>query len=402
MQIASSRVVGALSFVSLVALLVATAPREAEACGGCVAPPGNFSAVDSHRMVVKLGLEESILWDQFIYSGVPEEFAWILPVPSPETVVEIADGDFIDIIDRETAPIVAPPACATANAGGCDSGCSSFTPPNLAEEVTVHRHEMVGPYETVVIGAEDPNAIYAWLGQNNYAFPDDGLPVLDYYTERESSFVVLRLRPGEEVSAMQPVRVRFKGYMGQFPLRMISLGVAGAVDLSLWIVADDRYGPMNFESRRIDPTSVAWNWESNSSNYQLAFEQTIADAGGSAWITEYAQPLENSPVAGALFADAPADLAMAKAGIHYPVLTRMRTTLPVSALSEDLILGLSDDPSMVPREIVAEQNLGECGQPVAAGILPNPADGPTQALFLLLLVAPALVMRRRRGRHQSA
>jgi hypothetical protein len=352
-------------------------------------------------MVVKLGLEESILWDQFIYSGVPEEFAWILPVPSPETVVEIADGDFIDVIDQETTPIVVPPACASANAaGGCDSGCGSFAPPpNLAEEVTVHRHEMVGPYETVVIGADDPNAIYAWLAQNDYAFPDTGFPVLDYYTERKSTFVVLRLRPGVEVSAMQPVRVRFKGYMGQFPLRMISLGVADAVDISLWIIADDRYGPTNFESRTIDPASILWNWETNSSNYQVAFEQTIADAGGSAWITEYAQPLEDSAVAEELLADAPADLAMAKAGIHYPVLTRMRTTLPVEALSEDLILGLSDDPSMVPREVVAEQNLGECGQAVAAGMLPSAANGHTQALFWLLLVAPFVAIRRRRPGH---
>ena len=352
-------------------------------------------------MVVKLGLEESILWDQFIYSGVPEEFAWILPVPSPDTVVEIADGDFIDVIDQETTPIVVPSACASAsaNAGGCDSGCSSFALPNLAEQVTVHRHEMVGPYETVVIGAEDPNAIYAWLGQNGYAFPDTGIPVLDYYTERESSFVVLRLRPGVEVSAMQPVRVRFKGYMGQFPLRMISLGVAGSVDISLWIVADDRYGPTNFESRTIDPGSVEWNWETSSSNYQVAFEQAIADAGGSAWITEYAQPLEDSGVADALQAEAPADFAMAKSGIHYPVLTRMRTTLPVEALFEDLILGLSDDPSMVEREVVAEKNSGDCAQPAAAGMLPNPAKGGTQTIFWLLFVVAVLAMRRRRARH---
>ena len=204
---------------------------------------------------------------------------------------------------------------------------------------------------------------------------------------------------------MQPVRVRFKGYMGQFPLRMISLGVSSSVDISLWIIGDDRYGPVNFENRTMDPELLVWNWETASSNYQVAFEQAIADAGGSAWITEYAQPLADSSVAERLLAEAPVDLAMAKSGIHYPVLTRMRTTLPVEALSEDLILGLSSDPSMVPRELIAGQSLGECAASAPPGILPSPSDGHTQTLFWLLIAAAALVAQRRRvalaGRRRS-
>lgn len=379
----------------LLGVLLAWPGKDAHACGGCVAPPGTFSAVDSHRMVIKLGIEESILWDQFIYSGAPEEFAWILPVPTPETVVEIADVEFIDVIDQETSPIVLSPPCGEAS-GGCDGGCGgprSF--PNLADEVTVHKRELVGPYETVVIGAEDPRALYAWLGQEGYAFPDSGLPTLDYYTERGSSFVVLRLQPGLEVSAMRPVRVRFRGYMGQFPLRMISLGVLESVELSLWVIAEGRYAPENFASRTMDPRDIRWDWATETSNYQEAFEQSIATEEGFAWITEYAGAMEGSAVADALGKDAPIDLAMATAGIHAPTLTRLRTKLPVGALEEDLVLGLASDQSNVQRTIVAAQVTQECLATEPAGLLPPTKDGRVQALFWLLAAGAIFGLRRR-------
>ena len=76
----------------------------AVACGGCVAPENTFTAVDSHRMVIALGIEETILWDQFIYSGAPEEFAWILPVPNENVVVELASAEFVQAIDKGTTP----------------------------------------------------------------------------------------------------------------------------------------------------------------------------------------------------------------------------------------------------------------------------------------------------------
>ena len=384
-----------LTIASLFAALLWSPTPTAHACGGCVAPPGTFTAVDSHRMVVKLGIDESILWDQFIYSGAPEEFAWVLPVPSKDTVVELADAAFIDVMDEETSPRILAPACAGAAAAGCGCG-DGFAPGlNLSDQVEVHSHALIGPYETVVLGAEDPNALYAWLGQNGYAFPDSGRAVLDYYTERQSSFVVLRLRPGVEVSAMQPVRVRFKGYMGQFPLRMISLGVSGAVDLSLWIVADERYAPTNFNSRTIAPSEVTWNWDTQTSNYEEVFQRRILDAGGLAWITEYAQVLNGSELAARLLERAPADLALAKAGIHYPVVTKLRTTLPVEALSDDLALARSDDPSAVSREITAGQSIGECA--VEAAGMATLADGRAQLAFWLLAAAALLLVRRRRG-----
>ncbi|MCP4449718.1 MAG: DUF2330 domain-containing protein [Myxococcales bacterium] len=392
MQVASYTVIGLCLFASI----LASPSNEAEACGGCVAPPGTFSSVQSHRMVVKLGLEESILWDQFIYTGAPEEFAWILPVPSADTVVELADSEFIDVIDQESSPIILASQCAAEEGAGCSGPFGNGGPfISPADSVEVHRREVVGPYETAVIGADDPFAIYAWLGEEGYAFPESGRPTLDHYIARGSSFVVLRLRPGQEVSAMQPVRVRFRGYMGQFPLKMIALGVTDSVELSLWVIAEERYEPKNFGSSRMNPNDIAWDWDRGASNYQDAFEQAIEKAGGNVWMTEYSQPLDDSALGDALFQEAPADLAMATAGMHYPVLTRLRTKLSADALSEDLVLGPADDQSSVPREIAAALNSEDCAGPIAAGLLPTPRDGRAQALFWVILAGLGLWVRRR-------
>lgn len=337
--------------------------QTASACGGCVSPPGAFTAVDSHRMVVKLGLEESILWDQFTYTGAPEEFAWVLPVPSPDTIIEIADSAFIDTIDEATAPRVLSPPCS--DGGGCGTGCGDWAPPSLADNVTVHQRSVVGPYETVVLGADDPNALYAWLGQNGYAFPDTGRPVVDYYIGQGSSFVVLRLRPGQEVSAMQPVRVRFKGFMGQFPLKMVTLGASGVLELSLWIAAEQRYAASNYENIRINEDNLVWDWETGRSNYDEAFDKTILDAGGRAWITEYSSVLKGSELDEKLREAAPREHAFLSAGPQSPVITRLRTRMLAEYLTEDLMLGPAEHAAEVAREVMAYAASGECAQAVA-------------------------------------
>jgi hypothetical protein len=133
------------------------AERRAEACGGCVSPPlppSETSVVDSHRMVISLGLKRTVLWDQIEYSGSPEDFVWLLPVPSAEATVEVADGAFFDVIEGYTKPVVLPAtAGCAASSGGC--GGSGFAGGGLVgnpNDVTIYSQQTVGPYDVVTIG----------------------------------------------------------------------------------------------------------------------------------------------------------------------------------------------------------------------------------------------------------
>ncbi len=394
--------------LAIAVFLLTIRPSTAEACGGCVAPTGAFTAVNSHRMVIKLGIEETILWDQFTYSGEPDEFAWILPVPSPDTIVELADADFIDVMDRATTPRVFSPPCTEA--GGCGGPCSGSGPSveALAATVKVHKHEMVGPYETVVIGSDSPTSLLAWLSVNGYAFPDNNLPILNYYIEQQSTFLVLRLRPGYEVSAMQPVRIRFKGFMGQFPLRMIALGASGVVEMALWIVADQRHEASNYANFTMSGDDVVWDSQSESLGYEESLDRKILEAGGRAWATEYAQVLDGSELQTLLQEEVPREAAILTANMHFPFVTRLRTRMLVDYLDEDLILTRSEDASEISQDVVATSSVdgSECFQEIQpeSTTFSLKDSNIRSALWsaLLLLALALLAWRRRRITLQAA
>jgi hypothetical protein len=379
-------------------LAVPAVPRPAEACGGCFAPPGPFTAVQGHRMVIALGVDRTILWDQFVYTGAPEEFAWVLPVPASGAEVAIADQDFVDRIDQGTTPIVVPPADPCSAAGGCDGGFGSSGPPPV-DGVTVLQHGTVGPYETVTIGADDPDAMYTWLGVNGYAFPAEGVPVLDHYIDAGSAFLVLRLRPGADVSAMRPVRIRYRGFMASFPLEMVTLGAEGALELSLWVIAEQRYAARNYPTVTIDASHLVWDWATASANYAEAFAATIEDHGGRAWVTEYAGVLAGSPLIASLKKDASADAEAVLGAVPVPYLTRLRTRMLVDHIDQDLALEPAADPGDVSRTVVAGRSIGaDCpaGAMSVAGGRSPPAAGILLALAVAFIARPG--SRRRRAR----
>jgi len=263
------------SFLVLLAAEV-TVPRRAEACGGCFSPPETVTSVDSHRMVVSLTPQKSILWDQIRYSGNPEDFVWVLPVPSPDVEIAVADDLFFVELESQTAPQISPPSlppldcppppesCEYCGAAGGSSDAG-------AGDVDVYREEVVGPYETVVIGSEDPGALVAWLNDHGYAVPEATTPTIRHYTDKGSLFVVLRLAPDQGVAAMQPVRVEYPGYMSRFPLRMVTVGATSALTMTLWVIADQRMASRNYPTVEVDPSKLVWDFLEGGSNYRTLY-----------------------------------------------------------------------------------------------------------------------------------
>ena len=330
-----------LSSAALAALVVAL-PRTAHACGGCFSPPETITSVDSHRMVVSLSPTRSILWDQIRYTGAPEEFVWVLPVPSTMPVIAVADDLFFAELETYTAPTVLapplpPPDCPPLDCAACD-GANAPDAGAVAEQdagVDVYREEVVGPYETVVIGSEDHGALVAWLNEHGYNVPESTTPIIRHYTDLGMKFVVLRLAPEQGVAAMQPIRVEYEGYMASFPLKMVTVGAYVSLDLTLWVLAEQRYRPLNYADEKIDPAELVWDFAANRSSYQQVFRDTIDRAGGRAWITQAAQPL------GEFFLQS-TELDLVRADIPFPFLTRLATDMLVDHLTDDLELGPSE------------------------------------------------------------
>jgi hypothetical protein len=334
-------------------VLLVCAPRVADACGGCFAPPEEVTSVDGHRMVIALNPQRTILWDQITYSGNPADFVWVLPVPSTEVTIEIAESAFFDELDEETTPIIrprsAPPSvCTSAACGGSEgAGPAPLAP---VDGVTVHDRTTVGPYDTVVLTGDSGGALYEWLEVNGYAVPDATLPAIQHYVDKHSAFLVLRLAPWQGMNAMQPVRVEFPGYMGTFPLKMVTVGAVGQIELSLWVVSDSRYAAHNYPTVTIAGADLSWDWSAGRSDYPDVFDAKIEAAGGRAWIAEYAGLADELAVSGR-------DWDVARGIAPWAYVTRLRTRMLVDHLDADLELAPSADPGPIARELFAERDV---------------------------------------------
>ncbi len=352
-------------------------PGDALACGGCFAPPRVAQVVTAHRMVLSLSSTQTTLWDQFEYSGRPEDFSWILPIRyTDRTRVELASDDFVSMLARDSAPRMIeptpppyPPGCMPPGGGGAASDAGIAGAPARSDSpapdlgVTVLRQEVVGPYALSVLRGMTGTGLRQWLQNNNYALPPAIEPVLDHYVALGMDFVALRLRPGEGVPRMVPVRVSVEGNQPRLPLRMIAAGVADRVGLTLMTVSTGRMEAMNFPNGELSDADFTWDWNARPTDTTAVF-RGVFDArnranGERLWLTESAQAITREAVlSGAMSLPRRTDFASdggPAAGQpeddarrlfeglgERATLTRLRANLPAAMLGADLSIAASD------------------------------------------------------------
>jgi hypothetical protein len=300
-------------YAAATACALVAIPSDADACGGCFHPvaESGVSVVTDHRMVFKLSKTETILWDQVRFSGNPEEFAWVLPVRDGARV-ELSRDEWIAALDVSTKTTVTGPERFCNGGGGSGGsfsggGCGATTTDTASRSgfsddstkdaggfvgndgVEVLAQSVIGPYQAVTIRATGGGqGIDEWLIANGFAIPEEVRPTVDAYTAEKFDFIALRLRPGQGVSAMRPVRVVTQGADPTLPLRMVAAGVGAKVGLTLWVIAEGRYHPQNFPDGDIDYTALTWDGTLAKSNLADLQRTALASNGGRAWITEAA------------------------------------------------------------------------------------------------------------------
>ncbi len=377
-----------------------TMTSDALACGGCFSPPpmvmggggaNTVQTVTDHRMVLSVSSTQTTLWDQFSYSGNPSEFAWILPIRSgPDVRVELASDEFMTRVDELGRVTVEAPRVATRRCGQCvpASGfpqCASRGAPSFAGSpggaqdsavwiadassgagdsgVTVIREEVVGPYQVATLRGTDAGSLRAWLTANSFAIPASIEPTLMHYINLSMDFVAVRLRGGEGLRRMAPLRVTMPGSQPVLPLRMVAAGISDKVGLLLTVIAESRMEAQNFANFTIGEGDLTWDFRENSdavSVYRAAANQR-ARALCAAWQTESAlsfwrtsfRQATSVPTPIARFDDAGADAAapaapqsdaeVALSGIRANeiVVTRLRAELSGPQLDRDLQLSAS-------------------------------------------------------------
>lgn len=270
------------------------APDNVRACGGCF-NAGASAPVVAHRMAFAISEGRTVLWDQFQFTGAPEEFSWVLPV-LPGAYLELATDAWFEALESTTSVSVRPPVlnCAQRGSQGCAvlSANDSAIVLDVSEGgfggVTVLRQESIGPYETVTLRSSSGDELTAWLLGNGYIVPPDVVPIIAAYVSEGQDFIALRLRPNQGAQLMQPVRVVTPHGPPILPLRMVAAGAAESVDVVLYVIGDRRFSMPDFAEVSVDPSSVSYDFAQNSSNYLELRQQALSFNGGQAVLTAFA------------------------------------------------------------------------------------------------------------------
>jgi len=393
--------------------------------------------VTDHRMVLSLARDRTVLWDQFRYTGRPEEFSWILPIRNgPGVVVEAAENVFLTAMDDVSVPLVNPapsPFRCQNSGGGCGDFASRPLLPSSAAGggfggpmVNVYNSSVVGPYQVTTLGGTDPMALRNWLQANGYAVPPAVAPIVDFYVAQRMDFVAVRLRPGADVTQMQPLRIVMPGYVPTLPLRMIGAGVGDKVGLVLTVIAESRVEAMNFPNGEVRDVDLAFDYDAPSTDaaadFLAQFDRVNRASMGRVWLTESASRVEAGDVTAARsvrcsggFGTTPppecttpptqnSDAALA----FQPFggggfVTRLRADLSATALDRDLLLAASDRPERPRSYNYGTLRHDPCADPhtgfdgCATG-----RRGPRGALYLAGLATAGLVAAARTRRRRLA
>lgn len=294
-----------LTFFAFLLAPVLLHERPADACGGCFQPPpprvgtDRPQVVTDHRMVLSIASTQTTLWDQIRYSGDPTQFIWVLPIRSAQDVqIGLGDNAFIDAVDRASAPIIqgvglCPGASRPTTSGGCAPGLSFNPTQDMTGTQGASLNGLgardVGPYSAQIVSSR-MIPLADWLPREGLMVPAETRSAVEYYDRLSFDYIVLRMRPGQGVQQIQPVRVTYPGAAMALPLRMIVAGAGDSVALSLFIFAAGRVTTSNFASQSIATEQIQFDFGTGRSNY-ATLANTVLNSRTPTWLLENSSPL---------------------------------------------------------------------------------------------------------------
>ena len=372
-----------LAIVPFVALTAAT-PQDAEACGGCFVPPDENTQVTGHRMILSVSKDRTTLIDQIEYTGNPESFAWVLPIKGEADLATVPDLFFNQLGFDSTVSVIPPPLNCPSYPGCYDDEADSFGSSSgtgggsLGGEdggVDVISQEVVGPYETVQLSADDPEALSNWLSDHGYQVPADIQPIVASYVEDDFNFLALKLVPGVGVSAMQPIAVSLPGGSPSLPLRMVAAGTGASTTVTLYVLSEGIMEATSHPTFTVPQEAVVWRYETDDSNYTDLRKSAYEASNGFGWLIEaglhyypsgFGSQIHNvidflDPESAGYpnmtweeaHAAADEDLALLFGGMNESNvrLTRLRAELSRESLTTDLTLGARDNQDVVSNVV---------------------------------------------------
>ena len=309
-----------LAFLVGIAALLAIHEPPARACG-CLSPPapavvpGDYAINQSAEQIIFETTPGWVTAHVLIrYSGDPSQFAWIVPVPEVPTELGISPVSAFGLLDQATGPqlsIAVQDACpqsawichydepspsfgcggAAKEAGAFptasgDASVGALDAGGGAPPVQVISTQTVGDYQTVTFRASEASAATQWLHDNGFIVNQTTSIFMESYIQQNMVFLAAKLLPGAGVSAIKPLRMKYRADYPMVPLVLTAVAAQPNLTVTAFVYGSDPFRPMGHPVVTIDGGRLAAD-PAGRINYPMVLARTIDEAGGDAFAIEY-------------------------------------------------------------------------------------------------------------------
>jgi hypothetical protein len=284
------------------------------------------------------------------YTGSAEAFSWILPVTSVPEVSFSADLVFNRIrsvtdvnfnVTTERWNCKEEPVDSDRNFGGAFADIGSAPADSSSEGgggVAVLSAGQTGPYDYVVIDAEDAQELVTWLEDNDFDVPPGSVPLIANYLAKGMVFVAVKLTKDASVGDIAPIVLDMEEPEPCVPIVLTQIAAQPDMPIRIWIAGSARAVAKNWF--HVEPNWMRLNWQApaiSAGNGTVSYPELVGravdEAAGRAFVTEFAGPTNEAELALDPGEDIPAAIAQATTTTDFVLATTARYGTSASVLA---------------------------------------------------------------------
>lgn len=219
----------------------------------------------SHRSIIIYDRENQKvgLIPQIAFQGLSQDFCVVIPTPTAPKINTVA-RDVLYEADRLTYPVERDRGSGCLSGGDILVGNDDddyYGPETAGTDssigIDILGEQSAGMFDTVTLSADDPDALIAWLQENEYNYSANDKDILNYYIQRGWVFTAMKLKGSSEFDIpdyyyrydINPILFRYSADSLIYPLRLSSINAGDRTDVVTYILSDNK---MTFPGARVE------------------------------------------------------------------------------------------------------------------------------------------------------
>ncbi len=305
------------------------------------------------------------------YSGEPDEFAMVVPVPTilQKGQVHVGSREVLDHLDAYSAPRLVeyfdPDPCriyaeerALKSAAPMASGMADRASRRESSlGVTIEARYTVGEYDILILSAKESGGLHTWLLENGYTVPVGAHRVLASYIRQGMKFFVAKVNLGEQkrlgFAYLRPLQIAYESPKFVLPLRLGMVNADGPQELFVFaITKNGRVETTNYRTVKLPEGMDIPEYVKDEfpSFYRSMFTRQVENENREAVFLEYAwnmswcDPCAADPLTaeelrglGVFWLGAPGPQGFVPGGPQSAFITRLHVRYDAQHFPEDLV-----------------------------------------------------------------